>query len=144
MNSDARPHESEWQAQECARACARHATSQAPDAVPHAYLLVARALRSLPLPMLPLEFAHHVAHMAEIASVGGENTNSSLFDQILTVALGLSFGVAVVFTAVRYGEDWWRTSVSLLPSGSALGWIAMTAACIGMSWLTGRLRHLAT
>lgn len=142
MNHDTHPHESEWQAQERAREQARLGPARGDGAVPPADLLVAQALRSVPLPALPADFARDVARLAAAASARAEDTNDSPLEQILTAALGLSLGVAGVLTAAHYGADWWQASASLLPDGSTLGWVAVAAGCLAVSWVTGRLKPL--
>lgn len=142
MNHHTNPHESEWLAQERAREQARHGVAQGTGAVPQADLLVAQALRSAPLPALPPDFARDVARLAAAAPARTEDGNDSPLEQALTAALGLTLGVAGVLTAAHYGADWWQASASILPEGSAAGWIAVATACLGMSWLTGRLKPL--
>ena len=142
MNHHTNPHESEWQAQERAREQARAGGSRSIGAVPHADLLVAQALRSAPLPALPPDFARDVARLAAAAPARTEDSNDSPLEQTLTAALGLTLGVAGMLTAAHYGADWWQASASMLPEGSAAGWVAVAAACLGMSWLTGWLKPL--
>lgn len=142
MNHDTNPHESEWLAQERAREQARSSVPRTTGAVPHADLLVAQALRSAPLPALPADFARDVARLAAAASSRAEDMADSPLERSLTAILGLSLGVAGVLTAVHYGADWWQASASMLPEGSTLGWVAVAAGCLAMSWVAGWLKPL--
>ena len=142
MNHDTNPHETEWQAQERAREQARSGPSRPAGVVPQADLLVAQALRSAPLPALPPDFARDVARLAAATPARAEDTSDSPLEQILTAALGLSLGVAGVLTAAHYGADWWQASASMLPEGSTVGWVAVAAACMAVSWITGWLKPL--
>lgn len=141
MNHETNPHESEWQAQERAREQACHGVAQADRTVPQADLLVAQALRTAPLPALPPDFARDVARLAASVPARAEDTKDSPLEQVLTAALGLSLGVAGVLTAVHYGADWWQASSSIMPEGS-IAWIGVAAACMALSWVTGRFKLL--
>lgn len=140
MNHETNPHESEWQAQERAREQARGIT-QAGSPVTHADVLVAQALRSAPLPSLPPDFARDVARLAAAVPARAEDTNDSPLEQVLTAALGLSLGIAGVLTAAHYGADWWQASAAIMPEGS-IAWIGVAAACMALSWVTGRFKLL--
>ncbi|MBB5209221.1 hypothetical protein [Chiayiivirga flava] len=136
MNTPHEIDELQWQAQERARRNARlHLSSAADDAASAPYRLVAQALRNTPMPALPPEFARDVARRVARAGDG--------LERALTLGLAVALGIGGTVTALVYGAAWWQASASLLASGSpaAAGWLAALAGCVGLSWLTGRLRQ---
>ena len=128
----------EWQAQERARRNERlQLEGSADDAASARYRRVAQALRTAPMPALPLDFAQSTARLAKTRfGTAGERG----IEYWLVGALLIVLAVAGVGTAIVYGAAWWQASVASLPgSPDAAAWMSALAACVAASWLATAL-----
>lgn len=134
-----------WLAQEQARRAAAHDAGDIADprSVVDAELpidvrdaLVARALRTAPMPALPMDFARQVASRLAVTAAPADTRVEGGLLGLLTGTLIVAGGI----TVLHYGADWWRTSVSLMPASLSSDWLAPLAGCVVLSWLMVRLQ----
>lgn len=136
--------EREWLAQEAATRRERLQLAPAGDDVrSRRYRMIARGLRQPLAESLPEDFARQLAARAG-AVRSSETPSSASLESRLMLALTSTFVIAVVAIIVIYGSTWLPSFTALLPNPQAPGtrWLLALAACLGVSWLLGRLpRH---
>lgn len=132
--------DSAWQAQERARLRALHGDTTRGDAE----LLVARALREVPMPGLPADFAAQVARRAEaLAPVSSPSRTQarSGVESVLTGVLGGGLCLAGVVVAWQKGASWSSSFAPLsdVVSGATVEWLGLGLLCVAATALAARL-----
>ena len=124
--------EREWQAQERARREVRsgfEATSD--DTAMAQYRDIAKALRQPPPAGLPVDFAAHVARIAERQAAAP--VAETRFEQVLVRLLAAAFVLSAVAALAIYGGR--LLSMLQAATGSeGLQWVLVLSACVGLSW----------
>lgn len=119
----------DWQAQEQALASPGH----------RADALLARALRSQPLPEPPPGFAAAVAALA--ASTPAPRPADAGLERSLLNALLAILALSTLATLGYFGGQWWALASQALGSGAAQ-WALLGAGCLLLSWLPEAARRL--
>ena len=133
----------EWMAQERGLRAARTGEADDPASAardPRAdieagrdYRRVASAIATAPRSLPPADFA------AAVAARAGAPANG--FERNLAASLLLLLGAAAPIAALSaIGPAWHALRFGL--GGSTLGWAAVVAACMGITWTVGQLRTL--
>ncbi|TYT26124.1 hypothetical protein FZO89_07540 [Luteimonas viscosa] len=122
--------ERDWQAQERALS---GATADRRD------LLLARALRTMPLSRPPADFASAVARIA--ARDGGEAAAESGLERVLLHVLLAAMALAGAGAVAMYGGRWWALAGEMFGTQATL-WAAFAGLCLLLSWLPQAVRRL--
>lgn len=122
--------EQEWQCQERGRRAARGHGAGAMDMYSSDYCIIAQALDDMPRSEPPIDFANDLVKQV----VGQDCARARGVSSSRLMLLVLAWLVAVI----AYG--WQGYSMLRLQYGDdALAWPLAAVACIGLSWLCGRL-----
>ena len=119
----------DWRAQEQALASPAH----------RADALLARALRSQPLPEPPPGFAAAVAALA--AAAPSPRTVDTGLERSLLHGLLAILALATLGTLGYFGGQWWALASHALGAGAAQ-WALLGAGCLLLSWLPEAARRL--
>lgn len=122
--------ERDWQAQE--RALSR-ATDDRRD------LLLARALRTMPVSQPPADFAAAVARLA--ASEGRQAATESRLERVLLHVLLAAMALVAAGAVAMYGARWWALTGELFGTQAAR-WGVIAGLCLLLSWLPQGVRRV--
>ena len=134
--------EREWLAQERARLEARGAAPDAGDPMVARYRALSQALRTPMADGLPADFAAQVARRAQAAHAAPVEVEAPFERDLTHVLIGV-FALSAAAVAAMYGKQWLPPIMELLhlDSASAMNWALALGACVGATWLTGKLRR---
>lgn len=104
------------------------------------YAAIDTALRDLPPPALPADFATQVAGLARIraARADAATTEQAGVDRWLLPALLVALGLAAAVVLVLFGSTWWQASGSAF-GHSAPAWAVAVGVCAGLSFGADRI-----
>lgn len=130
--------ETEWLAQEAARAAQRCSRPEAPDA--SAYDRIAHVLAQPDVPPPPSNLAHVLATRVE-ALAQARRRDDRAFRRNLHLLFGVGYGSCIALAVAWFHRDLAAVAdglaLVLLRSG-ALGWLPVVATCAGITWLLAR------
>lgn len=123
--------ERDWLAQE-------HAL-HSPDR--RADLLLARALRTMPVSQPPPEFAAQVAALAAAGHRPCPAADEAPLERVLLRILLALLGLSTLGALAWFGGRWWALASEALGAG-ALQWALVGAVCLLLSWLPDLARRM--
>ncbi|MCR6664344.1 MAG: hypothetical protein NVV60_14635 [Luteimonas sp.] len=127
-----RADERDWQAQERSLS----APQDGRDA------LLARALRSQPVPQPPPGFAADVARLAALRATRRVEDDARL-ERLLQPALFAILVVGALVSALVFGDRVWATTVDAFGAG-AVQWLLVGAACVALSAIPAMAQRLSS
>ncbi len=104
-------------------------------------LLLARALRTMPVSQPPPEFAAQVAALAAAGNLPRPVADEAPLERVLLRILLALLGLSTLGALGWFGGQWWALASEALGAGAAQ-WAVVGAACLLLSWLPDLARRM--